>query len=363
MPSTASPIPVTASPSLPVPTTGSACVDVVIITHNHRQTIARCLQSVRHQTLPAGRIVMIDNASNDGTPQFIATAFPDICLVVNNDNRGFAAACNQGIALALQNQADYIALLNPDTLVHPDWLKELLAAAQQAPDIGLVQSLLFEGLPPSQRINSRGNCQQYLGFGYCDTNPTPPLSQDLQEIAFASGAACLLTKQLFMTIGGFDERYFLYHEDLDLGHRARLAGFRVVLAPRSLVWHQYRFDRGPMKFYYLERNRLRTLFKHYQTKTLTLLIPIILLTEAAVLLRALLGGWGRLKLKSYLDFIKDFRELYRTRQSIQSLRKLPDRAIIPYLTSQVHQKELDGWALCLMNLIWSGYWRLIQRWV
>lgn len=341
-------------------------IGVVVVTYNSRTTIAPCLTALCRQDYPSFRLYVIDNASSDETTDCVRRAFPSVTITQNRTNVGFAQAVNQGIDLALAHGAGFVALLNPDMVTDPSWLSELLAAFQAGTRVGIVQSKIYLSMPPSQILNSAGNEQHYLGFGYCSLNGSADdLESDtrVRPLAFASGGSCLLSKELLAAIGGLDESYFMYHEDVDFGLRARLAGFSVLYAPRSVVWHEYRFEKGQRKYYYLERNRLRTLLKNYALKTLLLLTPAIVITEFAVLAQAARGGWLWLKLRSYLEVLSALPELWRARLQVQQLRIVLDRDLAILFVPRVVQAELHGRGLAVMNSLWAGYWSLVKSWI
>ncbi|MGZ6125547.1 MAG: glycosyltransferase family 2 protein, partial [Myxococcales bacterium] len=241
---------------------GRIRVALVIVTYESERHLDDCLGSLRACDRDgfALDVIVVDNASSDGTAQRLRRDFPEVLLLERPRNEGFAAANNVGIRFAAGRGARFVYLLNPDTIVEEGFLREALAVAAADQGLGGVQSLLLLA-DDRERVNTWGNAVHFLGFGYCgglgaaaSEAPRAPV-----EIAFASGAAVLFRLDALLAAGLFDDDLFLYQEDMDLSWRLRLSGWRLALAPRSVVFHKYAFTRNKSKFFFLERNRLLVL--------------------------------------------------------------------------------------------------------
>ncbi len=322
-----------------------ARVAVLVVTWNHSRVIERCLTALDGAETPPGgfRVLILDNASRDGTAERVraylrtrsesARRRVQMELRVASRNTGFAGGMNHLLRHALRTGARFVYLLNPDTVVDAQFLRGALRAMAD-PCVGIVQSLLLlHGAP--DRVNSWGNELHWLGFGTVGGHDCPIRGRlarahlGRREIGYASGAAMLVRAEVFEGVGLFDEKLFAYHEDLELSWRARLAGWRVVLEPDSIVHHDYEFARYRRKFYLAERNRVVVLFSCFQTSTLALLAPALLCAEVGVWLAAMREGWWREKWESYRSLwrAETLRWIRERRRLVAHVRRHPDGAL------------------------------------
>lgn len=304
-----------------------ALVSVVIVVYNAKEHLARCLDSMSRQTYPRIEIIVVDNASSDGGTAGLATRFPRVSLIQAGENLGYAAGNNLGFAHA---RGDYIAVLNPDTEAEPDWLAALVRALEGDPAAGLATSkiLLFDR---RDRINTCGNDVHYTGLAFCRGLERPAAEYTQPEVVPAvSGAAFLARRSLIERIGGFSERFFTYLEDTDLSWRAALSGFHCVFVPESRVYHHYTVRVGPVKMFYLERNRYLMLLQNCRFPTLLLLLPALLLAECVTWGYAALRGPRHIgaKLRAYWWVLGHRREIAAARRRVQRTRRVSDRAIL-----------------------------------
>lgn len=338
-------------------------VAVIVVTYNATRFLEDCfgsLSSMSKDGLEA-EIIVIDNDSKDGTAEKVAE-WPFVTVVKSKDNLGFAAGNNLIARHALDAGADYVYLLNHDTEVTPSFLVEAVEAAEADDRIGSVQSLILLS-PDKDRINSTGNAIHFLGFGYCNdyrrTVATWKPSGNL-EIAYASGAGVLYRAAALREVGMFDEELFMYHEDLDLGWRLRLAGYRNVLAPSSVIYHKYEFSRSITKYFWMERNRYVVFFKNLRAWTLVLLAPFLLVSELALFVISLRRGWWREKVKVYRYFLsaRAWKRIFRERELTAKHRKVGDREIVRLFTATIGYQEVASpfvtyVANPLMALTWA----------
>jgi GT2 family glycosyltransferase len=319
-------------------------VAVVIVTYDAERDIDDCLGSL----LACDRsgisldVIVVDNASRDRTVERVRRAFPDVLLLDRPTNEGFAGGNNTGIRIAVERGAQFVYLLNPDTIVDRAFLREALAVAAADPGMGGVQSLLLLA-SDRKRVNTWGNAVHFLGFGYCaglgaeaSEAPRVPI-----EIAFASGASTLFRADALLAAGLFDDDLFLYQEDMDLSWRLRLSGWRLSLAPRSIVYHKYAFKKHKSKFFYLERNRLLVVAKNWRLRNLLLLLPFLALAELGVFAMALRGGWAREKVRATAHILRPraWRHIARGRREQRRIRKVSDREIARLFTPTI---EFEG---------------------
>ncbi|HUE13388.1 MAG TPA: glycosyltransferase family 2 protein [Planctomycetaceae bacterium] len=346
-------------------------IAIIIVTRNHLRDMQECLPSLAAQTRLDFTILVSDNGSEDGTADWVRREYPAVQVVENRANLGFAEGSNVGLRWALAAGARHVVLLNPDTVVDPRWLEELVRSAEADETIGVCQSKIYRypaSTPPV--INTVGNRLHYTGVGWCghlDEVDRGQFAEDV-EIPYASGAAMLVKAEVVRDIGLLDADLFMYHDDLDWSVRARLRGHRIVLSAQSVVYHRYDFRRngtsGAGKFFFLERNRLIWLCKTHRASFLLLILPALLAMEGAVLYYALVGGWLGAKLRSYADFLRLNRRWRATRRTIQSTRTVSDKSLVAAFNSRLSVPDAgDSTLFRLANVLFHWYWKLCLRFV
>jgi GT2 family glycosyltransferase len=336
--------------------------------------IDEALMSVVNSSYPKElmKLIIVDNSSHGASacylrekvlPQF-EKSLPSIVFVENDSNKGFAGGNNQGIEYALKNEFDYVYLLNNDAKFDGDAVSRAVEMSELDGKIGSVQSLMLLWNEPDL-INSSGNDIHYLGFGLTRDYKKPISSitrKDGDEIGYASGAAVLYRCSALRQIGFLDEFLWLYHEDLELGWRLRLAGWKNVLAKSSIVYHDYNFSRSAEKMFWMERNRHIVNLTHMSVSTILILFPVSILMEFVVLGGAFLGGWHKEKLKSYIALISPvtISHILKKRKEIQSLRAVSDKQIAKCFVSKIEHQETDNFiARLVINPLLNLYWSLI----
>lgn len=290
----------------------------LIVNWNGREHLEQCLPSLTQTSYPNQEWIVLDNGSNDSSQAWVKAQFPAIQVHELGHNRGFAAANNVGMQMALDAQADYIVLLNNDTRVEPDWLDALLETAEADPTIAICQS--------RQRS---WDGQEEIHFRFIPEwaeaeqirLPVAPATAP-SHTPFASGCAMLLRCRTLKEIGLFDERYFMYVEDVDLTLRAWIAGYRVMDVPASIVYHRMTGSdsQQTQRMFWGYRNQLTTLFKLYQPETWRQFIKPIskrwFLTRNRIALRATLAAIGMLP------------RTWQLRRQIQRRRQQPDNRFL-----------------------------------
>lgn len=309
-------------------------VAVLVLTHNGRDFVESCLRSVLASSYPNFRVVAIDNASTDGTPEFIRSKFPSVQVIKMPSNLGFSAAYNRAIASVPE---EYALLLNQDTEVAAQgWIEELVRVIQSDPRCAVATcKILFRNDP--RILNSLGGMAYWwtgtvdIGFGEVDTND---LAADFEPFS-GSGGAMLVRRSLFLDVGGFDEAFFMYCEDFDLCWRLRLLGYRSSLAPKAKVFHHFSASLGrlsPRKVYWVHRNFLRAMLKNYQLSSLTRGLPQFLLFTAAKSVGLGLRKWNAelfwAPWRAVAWNILALRDTFMQRGRVQSSRRVGDSTIL-----------------------------------
>lgn len=343
-------------------------IAIVIPVYNGRDYLSDCLNSLKKQTLQPDRIVIIDNASNDGSKELLsAFKFPisNFQLIFNNKNVGFAKACNQGIEEAIKGGADYVFLLNQDTVCKKDCLEKLLEAVEQEKNIFALQPLILLW-EKKDLIQTSGDRIHFLGFGhsgdYKKNLKSLIFNFKSKEITYASGAAMFINIKALKEVGFFDEDLFMYHEDLDLCLRARFLGYKIILAPEAVVYHKYTEGVPKRRWYWSERNRPMTLLKFYKWPTLILIFPCWFLMECGVLFYSLMTGWFDLKIKSYFSALIQLPKILIKRYKIQKTRKISDRQLNQYLETKFDFAGLEHPLLkYLVNPFLGNLWLIFKK--
>jgi GT2 family glycosyltransferase len=344
---------------------------VLILTYNGERYVDDCLSSLRPALChkDAVEVLLVDNASTDNSVELARGRFPEVRVVENSANLGFAGGNNVGLRWALERDFDYIYLLNQDTEVHPRFLDEALRVAESDATIAAVQSKILLHHDKAT-INTIGNEIHFLGFGFAgacglpDETPGPgQLQREEREITYASGAAVLLRASALYETGVFNEELFVYHEDLDLGWRLRLLGYRIVLAPKSIVYHKYEFSRGKGKFYYMERNRYLVMLQNCRVRTLLLLALPASLLQIGMLLYALANGYLReeMRILAYFCRTGTWPRILDTRRCVQRARRVGDRVVFDRFLGTIESEYLKTPIIrYIANPFFTAYWRLAK---
>jgi GT2 family glycosyltransferase len=238
-------------------------ITVIILNWNGRKFLSECLDSVRKQTYPDLRITVVDNASTDGSVEFLRSAYPDAHLVINDRNLGFAGGNNSGIR---DCKTPYLVILNNDTDLDPGCIAELKRVMDRDAHIGACASrimLKFE----ENRLDAAGIvvCPDGLALGRGRMEPPENYPRE-EEVFFASDCCTLYRKSMLDEIGPYDEDFFAYADETDLGWRARARGWKCVYAPSAVVNHHHSGTGGshsPFKAYLVERNRICVVVKNF----------------------------------------------------------------------------------------------------
>ena len=288
-------------------------LSVVIVTYASSGHVLAALAAVRAQLDPGDEVVVVDNASPDGTADLIGQAAPWIRLERSATNSGFAAGCNRGAELA---RGELLLFLNPDAIPQPGALAALRAGAARW---DAWQGLL---LRDDEVVNSAGGAVHYLGVawaGGCDS-PLIGLARDPRATGFASGGCLAIARERFLSLGGFPAPYFMYYEDVDLSLRVRLAGGSVGIEPAARFRHDYDFEKGAEKWRRLERNRWWTVLRTYPTPLLLAVLPAMLCLEPALLLVAARDRRLTAKLGAMRATAGGLPRVLRERRTIQARR-------------------------------------------
>jgi hypothetical protein len=300
-------------------------VSIVVPNWNGRDMLRTCLQSLSHLTYPNYEIIVVDNASTDGSPEMVRRDFPSAKVIVNEKNLGFAAGCNVGIRVS---KGKLIALFNNDAIAEPSWLTKLVEPMVSCPKIGMASGVTLQLAPndfvweAGERIDAFTGETWHVGYGNPLSNPN-----EVDDIDYLSGCAILLRKETMNRVGLLDEELFLSGEDLDWNLSAKRAGYEGKLVPGDIVRHMGSASRKTIPLtahYYSVRGRLRICFKHFPIRYLatslifqTMILPFL---EIMVFKRSALYVLQNMKALAWN--LQRLRDTMAERRRMETLGKL-----------------------------------------
>lgn len=308
---------------------------VIIVAFNCWQNVFECLDALQKQSYPGFKVIIVDNGDCDENISALLQR-RGIELIRNQQNIGFAAANNRGIAAA--GAVDFVALLNPDTVPEPDWLMTLVDEADRRHDFAGFGCVTIDHAN-QELLDGAGDAYHVAGFAWREGRGRSLNSNaslvSAREIFSPCAAAALYRASVLHEIGGFDERFFLYMEDVDLGFRMRLAGHRARLVPESRVRHRGSATTGfrsDVYVYYGQRNLIWTFVKNMPQPLFALALPLHVLINLAGLVLNVLRGRGRSALRGKVDAIRSLPVMLAARRKIQNGRRVSCFSLIRVLT-------------------------------
>jgi GT2 family glycosyltransferase len=319
------------------------CLSVVIVNWNGRDYLKECLNSLRRQTWKEFEIILLDNGSTDGSVEYVEENFPGwVRILANERNEGFSGGNNRGIRAA---SGKYIVLLNNDAQADPRWLEELVKVAGENPRAGMLACKIYlQG--GSKIIDNVGHLIYRDGLNRGRGRLEADLGQyeKMEEVFFPSGCAALYRREMLDEVGLFDEDFFAYGDDTDLGIKGRLAGWKCLYVPKAVVHHRYSQSSGAysaLKAFYVERNRLWIAVKYFP-------LPLLLESPFFTFLRFALQGYGalvgrgaagrfseahspgellRILLKAYLAAFRGLPRMWKKRNDMKKKIRVSEREI------------------------------------
>jgi GT2 family glycosyltransferase len=314
---------------------------VIIVNWNGKAHLSVCLDSLKAQKFKDFETIIVDNGSTDDSLEFVACHFPWVKTVALSANQGFAGGNNAGL---LQSSGEYIITLNNDTEADPGWLDELVRVADENQAVGMVASRICS-YDDHDLIDSLGVkiCSDGMSRGAFRLQRfSYQVLANTQEILLPSACAALYRRSMIEAIGFFDEDFFAYCEDTDLGLRGRRAGWKALLARDAVIYHKYSQTGGafsPLKLYLVERNHYLVAFKNYPL-TWVLFLPFTTIgryiEQAQVVLKSRGAGQqfaasgskascAMALIRGIVDAFKMFPKMLAKRRNLASMRKLGDQ--------------------------------------
>ena len=310
-------------------------ISVIILNYNAGDLLIDCISSIQKSNYKNLEIILVDNISKDNSHKKCKEQFPEIKLIENTENLGYCEGNNVGIRIA---KGEYVVILNPDTVVHPDWISKLLSAFIENGD-GIYQPKFLATTDHSMLL-STGNMIQIFGFGYSRSKGDVDKGkfEKFEKINFASGTCIFTSKKIIDKIGLFESFLFAFHDDFELCWRGSLMGINSFYVPSSIVYHPlegYSFGWSPLKFKLLERNRKYCLLTLYSRSTFFKMIPGLLLIDIAVFFFYLSKSMGQMKISADLEILKNYKKINKKYRENQKIRKISDRELLAQFKNEV----------------------------
>jgi len=297
-------------------------VSVIVVNYNGKKYIRECLNSLLDQKYPNFEIIVVDNASTDNSPEIIKKEFPQIKLIINNKNLGFAAGNNVGIKKA---EGELIALFNPDAIAEPNWLSELVNAFNSSLDVGIAGGIVYYYEPKDVVWAAGGKIDIFTGVSWHIYQGEKINSKNLKttdDIDYIPGCALVIRKNLLEKINLLDEEYFLYTDDLDLGFQIKRLGYRCLFVPTAVVYHAVSYSwKGKSLFGYSHhvRSRLYFYFKHFPIPFLitSLFFYTLISTFFELLLFRRPLSYFTIKIKVLMNILKNIHKIVEKRRELK----------------------------------------------
>jgi GT2 family glycosyltransferase len=301
-------------------------------------------------------LVVVDNGCTSDAVD-VVKGLPGVRVLRADENTGYAGGCRAGAAEAT---GDFLAFVNSDAIVTPDALAKTVAAAADAGVGAAMASIRLADHPDI--INTSGNPLHVTGLSWAGGNGEPATAHARRRpVPSLSGCCFVIRRDLWRELDGFAADYFAYHEDTELSLRLWHRGLRPEYVPDAVVLHHYEFSRNRRKRYLIERNRLITVLTAYEGRTLLVLAPLLLLTEAAMVVAALAGGWIGPKLSGWAWLWQNRAWLRGRRRLLQQQRRVPDGVIAQVMTARVTPSNVEAPpGIGVFNAVTAAYWAVAR---
>lgn len=297
-------------------------VSVIVVNWNGERFLDKCLSAIMNQTVPAQEVIVLDNASTDSSLE-ILQKYSSVNLLKKDQNLGFAQGNN--IAIAASVESDWIALINPDVFVEPQWIEKLLQATERYPEFDIFGCKLINASNPDI-LDGVGDVYHLSGrvwrLGHGQSVSSMP--GKIEEIFSPCAAAAIYRRSAFLEVGGFDADYFCYVEDIDLCFRLRLAGYRSLYIPHCIAHHIGSATTGgqhsDFAAYYGHRNLVWTYVKNMPGWLFWACLPIHLAMNFLSILALVFRGQGKVVVRAKRDALLGLSKIWKKRRKIQKSR-------------------------------------------
>jgi GT2 family glycosyltransferase len=333
-------------------------VSVIIVNYNGLQHLKECFESLKKTKYKNFETIFVDNGSTDQSVEFVEKNFKWVKIVKLDKNLGFAGGANVGVKHA---RGKYLAFLNTDVKLHPSWLMNMVKIMEKDPKIGVCTSKILLYKNP-KFLNAAGLDIDIYGFilcrgltarGYYEADKN---QYKAGEVFSAHGASMLIRSDVLRKVGNFNPEYYMHYEDVDVCWRAKLAGYKVVYVPTSVVLHKIRGSTSHFSLnwkYYFERNRLRMLLQNYELLTLLKILPFYIFLKSSEMIFYTIFRKPKFSFQiatALFDCLMNLPKIIRERKFVQQkIRKIKDKELMKYM--KPYSIEL--------LLFLRGYWKAI----
>lgn len=311
-------------------------LSLIIVTWNSAAHLPRCLDSLRVQSYKDFELLLIDNGSSDGAVDGIEEKYPELDITVKKlqKNTGFAYANNLGAQMA---RGDWLVLLNADAFPEADWVENLVVATEKYPNASFSSRQIQANNP--DYLDGEGDLYRLSGFAKRRSynRPLSVAEPSPVEIFSPCAAAALYPRDAFLAVGGFDEDFFSYYEDVDLGFRLRLYGVKSYYLPQAVVYHVGSASTGKLSdfsVYYEQRNLLWTYLKNMPSLLLWPSLPIHIIISLGFFLKRK----PKIMWKAKKDALKELKKIIAKRKKIQDARLVSVKEIYDALDKRIFIK-------------------------
>jgi hypothetical protein len=336
-------------------------VSIIIVSYNGLTDINACLESIEGQSYKKYEVIVVDCASTDGTPEYIASHFPHVKLVRSKLNLGYSGGNALGLNYA---QGEFVAILNQDVSLDKDWLHELLRGAERHPESGIIASnVLFHDNP--RIVNAYGNDVHFTGLVFSRFLGESEEHCKEEYLIAPCGAAFIVRREVIDDVGFIDSAFFMEFGDIDFALRVWLRGWKCVIIPTAKAFHKFVLKMTPRRYFILERGRYLLLLKNFSGRTLALMFPSLMLTEMLTWAYALYCGkdYAISKIAAYKWILKNLAKTMKKREKVQKLRRIQDKNLLKLTTCKISipGKWLGGSAKSFIETTFNKLYQVFYR--
>lgn len=354
---------------------------IVVVTYNFKKWLNDFFENITPVLEERSDIelLIIDNKSTDGTDSILSslllentdnsverdkwfdTKLKNTKIFFSSKNKYFAGGNNIGMQYAIDNNSEYVFLLNQDAfLKDKNSIKEIEDFMDNNKECASCQPIII--VKSTGKVNSAGVSLNYLHIGFCRDFNKEYIESNYKNgeyINYAMGAGVMFRVSALRKTGLFPEEYQMYHEDSFLQLRMKYLGYKIELLNKCLVEHDYAFgpSSGKYKYYFTERNRIWNFICFYRLPTVILILPMFIIMELGMIFYSIITGWFKLKMKSYKDSIKGLKNILIYRKQIQSTRIISDRDLLLEMVDKIQFDSIQNPLLDIVanNLLWIYY--------
>lgn len=332
-------------------------LSVLIVAYESRDDLQKTLPALLSELGDGDELIVVENKAGDGSLEAVRELAPQARIVRMGRNTGFAGGVTAGAEIA---KGELLVMLNPDAVPRPGFGEAIRRPWRDGRGWAAWQALVADGT--GETINSAGNPVHFTGIVWAGDHGRPVAeAPPPEEVTALSGACLAIPLEDWRRVGGFPPEFFMYHEDVDLSVRLRMAGETVGIEPTALVAHDYDFGAGADKWRWLERNRLAFVVRTYPAPLLALLAPALFATELALLAVSAAGGWGAQKRRANREVLTWLPRLLRERRAIQRRRTISAAEFASWLTPDLDSDLISPIARSSpARFLLRAYWRAVR---